>query len=518
MSSIKFNFKESVIMFSLSCIITFNLGFYISNLESEKVVSRDIANALSYKINEYFSLLGYFSRNFKVNIENSKLKEKIRNVIYDDKILLDLVTISKNGDVINNLSKFYSISSFNLFEDINTKNSFYLTYHDKNILLGDAYYSEKFGEKVIPIRAPVFNDDEVFSFISLVLSYDGLFKKYVPIDYKNNIILKNISNSNKYPFNSSCNLSWFNCFLFNLFYFNESYRYFTDFPHDFVIFIVGDLSISLVVLVGALFLFLVCFFYFIYSRYSYYFYLKGAFRNEEFYLRYQPQFSGEGVVIGIEALSRWTSPYLGDVRPDVFIKKLEQYGLMKKFGENVLHNSIKESRDLCVKNNISLSINASIEDLKNNNYSLYLKRLIDIYDFPVNLLKVEITESAEIDRLDFIKNNIFNIKRMGVRLSMDDFGSGFSSLFLLNKIKFDEIKVDKSLIDDIDFDKRANTTLININRLSMELNIDVVVEGVERYDQLKILNSIGFCRYQGFYFSKPVSLGCLELIIEDGKI
>ncbi|HHF3177059.1 TPA: EAL domain-containing protein [Vibrio alginolyticus] len=517
MSSINFNLKESIIIFSLSCIITFNLGFYVSNLENEKVASRSIANVLGYKINEYFSLMVYFSKSVKNDLENSKVKEKINNIIHNDKGLLDLVLISNNGDVIDGFSDFYLISKFNLLEDFKTKDSFYLTYNDKSIILGDVYYSNIFGEKVIPIRAPVFNDDEIISFFSLVLSYDELFKNLVPIDYIDNVTFQNISNSNEYPFSESCYFSWFKCFLFDFFYFSESYRYFTDYPYDFVVLFVGDLNVSLIALLGTLFLFLVYCFYFIYSRYSYYFYLNRAFRNEEFYLRYQPQFNREGVVIGIEALSRWESPYLGSVGPDIFINKIEHYGLMKKFGENVLCNSIKESRDLCVKNNIVLSINASVEDLKNNSYSIYLKGLIDKYEFPVNLLKIEITESAEIDKIDLIENNILKIKSMGVSLSMDDFGSGFSSLYLLSKIKFDEFKLDKSLIDEIEFDKRANTTLRNIHKLSMDLKVDVIVEGVERYSQFEILNKIGFYRYQGFYFSKPVSIDCLESMLE-GRI
>ncbi len=160
--------------------------------------------------------------------------------------------------------------------------------------------------------------------------------------------------------------------------------------------------------------------------------------------------------------------------------------------------------------NCTLAINISPVQFK---HTLFVQRftaaLKDVKD-QVNQLILEITENTFIENLDESLVKINSLKEQGVTFSLDDFGSGFSSLNYLTVLPINEIKIDKSFIDDIVKDKRNTAILTAIIGIATELDLNLVIEGVESIDQVTLLKKLGAEVYQGFYFSKP--LGETDLI------
>lgn len=236
--------------------------------------------------------------------------------------------------------------------------------------------------------------------------------------------------------------------------------------------------------------------------------LRKAIINDELFLVYQPKVSSDRKIVGVEALIRWQHPTKGIVSPAEFIPVAEDTGMIVPIGEWVLKQAFKFIEKwpaLGVPSDCSLSINISPIQF---NHELFVEKFTSaLRDLKprTNQLILEITENTVIENLDesLVKINI--LKEQGVTFSLDDFGSGFSSLNYLKLLPISEIKIDKSFIDDIVEDKR-NTAILNaIISISTELDLNLIIEGVETIDQVKLLNKLGAEVYQGFYFSKPLS-------------
>jgi diguanylate cyclase (GGDEF)-like protein/PAS domain S-box-containing protein len=241
--------------------------------------------------------------------------------------------------------------------------------------------------------------------------------------------------------------------------------------------------------------------------------LRNALINKEFFLVYQPKVSTNSKIVGVEALLRWQHPTKGMISPAEFIPVAEATGLIVPIGEWVLSEAlvfIKSWPALGVPPNCTLAINISPVQFK---HTLFVQRftaaLKDVKD-QVNQLILEITENTFIENLDESLVKINSLKEQGVTFSLDDFGSGFSSLNYLTVLPINEIKIDKSFIDDIVKDKRNTAILTAIIGIATELDLNLVIEGVESIDQVTLLKKLGAEVYQGFYFSKP--LGETDLI------
>jgi diguanylate cyclase (GGDEF)-like protein/PAS domain S-box-containing protein len=236
--------------------------------------------------------------------------------------------------------------------------------------------------------------------------------------------------------------------------------------------------------------------------------LRNAIINNELFLVYQPKVSSELSVVGVEALLRWQHPTKGIISPAEFIPVAEDTGLIVSIGEWVLKKAvsfIEKWPALGIPIDCTLSINISPIQFKHalfvENFTAILKNLKP-HSHPLIL---EITENTVIENLAESVVKLNTIKEQGVSFSLDDFGSGFSSLNYLKLLPISEIKIDKSFIDDIVADERNEVILSAIIGIADKLNLDLVVEGVETIEQTTLLNKLGAKVYQGFYFSKPLT-------------
>jgi diguanylate cyclase (GGDEF)-like protein/PAS domain S-box-containing protein len=236
--------------------------------------------------------------------------------------------------------------------------------------------------------------------------------------------------------------------------------------------------------------------------------LQNVIINNELYLVYQPKVSSDNKIVGVEALIRWQHPTRGIVSPAEFIPVAEDTGIIIPIGEWVLKQALtfmKKWPNLGFSIDYTLSINISptqfSHELFVENFTSILKDLSP----GKNQLILEITENTVIENLTESLVKINMIKEQGVTFSLDDFGSGFSSLNYLKLLPINEIKIDKSFIDDISVDQRNEIILSAIITTASKLDLNLVVEGVESIEQVNFLNDLGAKIYQGFYFSKPLS-------------
>ncbi|WP_082664311.1 bifunctional diguanylate cyclase/phosphodiesterase [Pseudoalteromonas sp. 10-33] len=236
--------------------------------------------------------------------------------------------------------------------------------------------------------------------------------------------------------------------------------------------------------------------------------LKSGLARNEFYMLYQPKVNCQGVLLGVEALVRWKNQSLGVVGPDKFIPIAETSGDMVTIGDFIIQQSLS---DLAAVNNASnsklhLSLNISVKQFLEADFIDKLAHTIGKTGFSPSNLVIEITESLFIEDIFGLKNLLNRLKEMGIRISLDDFGTGYSSLNLLTKLPIDELKIDKSFIDEIEQDISAKHMVEGIISMGKKLNFIIVGEGVESEEQLNKLRAMGCDLFQGYYFSKPLKI------------
>jgi len=240
--------------------------------------------------------------------------------------------------------------------------------------------------------------------------------------------------------------------------------------------------------------------------------IEDAIQRRAFEVNYQEKYdSRNNKVIGVEALARWQSNDLGQVSPAVFIPIITKYQLIGSFERLIIGKVFSDYPRIKEKyGDISISINISPEHIILPQFVKYFEDAILLYRIDPTLITLEITEEVMINGMDKVRSILDRLKTLGLKISLDDFGTGYSSLNYLSKIPFDEIKIDKSFIDEIE-DKRVQTVLKAVIEIKKSYNIQVIAEGVETRSQLKILQELGCPLVQGYLFSKPKALEELEL-------
>jgi diguanylate cyclase (GGDEF)-like protein len=234
--------------------------------------------------------------------------------------------------------------------------------------------------------------------------------------------------------------------------------------------------------------------------------LRKAIDANQIYMAYQPQIDRQGRICGAEALVRWNSETLGSVPPDEFVPVAEQTGQISRLGERIMSLSFQDLKTINAECNYvpGLSVNVSAKQLLDPSFSAIFFGFIDTVG-PGITVTAEITESLFIEELDYVLPILQNLHERGVLISMDDFGTGFSSLSMLKKLPLDEIKIDKSFVDDILTDNSAKMMVKNIIDIGKNLDLVVIAEGVESVEQKNLLDTLGCDRYQGYYYSRPIS-------------
>lgn len=244
--------------------------------------------------------------------------------------------------------------------------------------------------------------------------------------------------------------------------------------------------------------------------------LTSAIRNDELLLNYQGIVDAEQNVIGAEVLLRWNHHELGEIHPVEFIPIAENNNEIIKIGHWVLQRACEqlkawESHPILGK--IRLSVNISAKQFLYINFVKELREIIATNDIDPDLLKLELTETAVIDNIDDVISKMKVLKKMGVRISLDDFGIGHSSLIYLKKLPVTQIKIDQSFVHDVVSDPNDAAIIKMVLAVGKTIQCDIVAEGVEHLEQFELLKKFGCHYFQGFYFSKPLSAANFEKLV-----
>ncbi len=249
--------------------------------------------------------------------------------------------------------------------------------------------------------------------------------------------------------------------------------------------------------------------------------LRKALEQHEFELYYQPQIAAQShEITGVEALLRWNHPQQGLLYPAKFIDFAEKVGLIHDIGRWVLRRACRQWQEWRRKYNktLKLAVNVSVRQLYEPSFVEYIDQALADSDMDPECLEIEITESFMID-IDRSHPIIQHLKDRGILVSIDDFGTGFSSLSYLKAFPIDRIKVDRSFITDITTEVKDQSLVKTIVALGKNMNAKVIAEGVETLDQLQLLCQYEVDEAQGYYFSPPVPSSDLEqLLFKSSKV
>jgi diguanylate cyclase (GGDEF)-like protein/PAS domain S-box-containing protein len=238
-----------------------------------------------------------------------------------------------------------------------------------------------------------------------------------------------------------------------------------------------------------------------------------AYDENQFELFLQPQVaSGDAGLLGSEALIRWKHPSRGIINPECFLPLAEEIGLLYKLDLFMLESALKllyqhKKKGLKI---FRISVNVSNALFMHQKFLESVEQLASNYKQEILLIELELTENITMKNETYSKTIIDRLKFLGFRISIDDFGTGYSSLSHLKLLEINELKIDKSFIDDIVINQTDRSIVKAIIEMCKALSLKSVAEGVEDEKQLKILKDMGCDMIQGYYFSKPLSSGEFE--------
>jgi diguanylate cyclase len=235
--------------------------------------------------------------------------------------------------------------------------------------------------------------------------------------------------------------------------------------------------------------------------------LRDAIGSRAFVLYYQPTLDMHtGAISGVEALVRWQHPTLGLLFPDSFIPLAEQNGLMPQLTRAVLEMAVAQAARLDrAGHRIGMSVNISRYDLVDEDLAAYVDGVLALHGFPPNRLTLEVTESALGGDPERAERCVLQLRARGLRVSIDDFGVGYSSMSQLLGLAIDELKIDKSFTLGLTTDPRAEAIVRSTIELAHTLSLTLVAEGIESEDVLRSLQSLGADIGQGYLIAHPLT-------------
>ena len=249
--------------------------------------------------------------------------------------------------------------------------------------------------------------------------------------------------------------------------------------------------------------------------------LRDAIRNNEFHLHYQPQINLKtGEVTSVEALIRWEHPVKGDIPPSEFISIAEETGLIVQIGEWVLRNACLEIHRLTeiTGKELRVAVNLSPRQFDDPKLITIVSSALEDSGLSPKNLEIEVTEGMLMNDINVVIDQLTNIKSTGSTITIDDFGSGYSSFSYLKSLPVDILKIDQSFVYDIPEDLNAMEIASAVIAVAHKLNLKVVAEGVENIDQrdFLVINKCDFA--QGYFFSKPISASQLQDFFINGML
>jgi len=235
--------------------------------------------------------------------------------------------------------------------------------------------------------------------------------------------------------------------------------------------------------------------------------LREAIKQEQLVLFYQCQYSNEKELIGMEALVRWQHPEQGLIFPDKFIPIAEESGLIIALGESVIKQACLQLKhwEKNGHNIPHIAVNISPKQFAETNFIDKVCSICKETAVPTKQLMLELTEATIIGNIESTVTKMKKLQQLGFRISIDDFGTGYSSLAYLNRLPINQLKIDKSFVDDIALDSGKAVIVDTIIAMAQHLKLDIIAEGVEnnyQFDYLIQHNCLGF---QGYFFCKPVA-------------
>ncbi len=238
--------------------------------------------------------------------------------------------------------------------------------------------------------------------------------------------------------------------------------------------------------------------------------LMTAIKEEQFTVVYQPQFNKTGKIIGAEALVRWYSSEFGNVAPDKFIELAERQGFVGEIDAQVLNNVCRFIKDKLMSLQVGsqvipISVNVSFLELINFRFIDHLVDTLKEYGIGNEWLRLEVTETSISSQYSDVIETLKRLDEKGFYIYLDDFGTGYSSLNHLGRMPVRSIKIDKSFIDQILEDSKIGEIVSMAIDFANRLNLDVVAEGVELLEQAEWLIENNCEKFQGYYFSRPLS-------------
>ncbi|WP_438276613.1 putative bifunctional diguanylate cyclase/phosphodiesterase [Nitrobacter sp.] len=241
--------------------------------------------------------------------------------------------------------------------------------------------------------------------------------------------------------------------------------------------------------------------------------LRKALANEEFELFYQPLVNlKSGRITVCEALLRWNHPTRGTVSPMDIIPVAEEMGLIIDLGRWILRKACMEC--MTWPEAVSVAVNFSSQQFHQREILSEVRYALEVSGLPAHRLEIEITESSLLRNTQWTLDALTQLRSAGVRISLDDFGTGYSSLSYLHNFPLQKVKIDRSFLEGIDTD-RPLTLLRGVARLSADLGMSVVVEGIETNEQLELISADGtVTEAQGYLFSRPVSASRIRQLLD----
>lgn len=235
--------------------------------------------------------------------------------------------------------------------------------------------------------------------------------------------------------------------------------------------------------------------------------LPAALRRGDVQVWFQPKVSlPDGKVCGAEALVRWKHSALGFLQPDDFIPAAEQSGMIVTLTRHVLAAAVRECRHWdSLGHELQISVNLSARDLRDEYLPYHVKQILDEHGLPAERLTIEVTESSIMENLANTVSILDCLRDIGVKLSMDDFGTGHSSLAKLRSIPLHELKIDKSFVITLANDERNAAIVRTTIELAHSMKLRVVAEGVEDIETMRRLAAMGCAQAQGYLLSKPIA-------------
>ncbi|GAA0772530.1 bifunctional diguanylate cyclase/phosphodiesterase [Roseibium denhamense] len=241
--------------------------------------------------------------------------------------------------------------------------------------------------------------------------------------------------------------------------------------------------------------------------------LRLAMKFDELDLAYQPQSDTYAKsIVSVEALARWTKPDGTVVPPSQFIPVAEETGLINDLGLWILNKACAKAHEWP---SLSMSVNVSPNQFKHPRFVEKVMAILAANNLPPQRLEIEVTETVFAGRNDTVLKSLRRLKNLGVKVALDDFGSGYSSLSYLRRFPFDTLKIDKDFVSDMNGNAEAEAILVSIIQLGKALGMTIVAEGIETIEQIRFLQAHSCHRMQGYFISKPLNEAALRKFLED---